>query len=162
MKISRSPQAWGWTVALCLRSVAQMAFPTGVGMNRIYLLQYYIHTSVPHRRGDEPLPRSRLKGPLLRSPQAWGWTANALGYSTINVAFPTGVGMNRVRDVTELWKTCVPHRRGDEPSYRLYHKCLLQRSPQAWGWTDYIYRSCLSGKAFPTGVGMNRLRFRWF
>ena len=47
-------------------------FPTGVGMNRQITVAGGFAAAVPHRRGDEPLPRSGLMVACHRSPQAWG------------------------------------------------------------------------------------------
>ncbi len=55
------------------------------------------------------------------------------GLIDINKAFPTGVGMNRLREEMSMLKNSVPHRRGDEPNAIYAIPKTARRSPQAWG-----------------------------
>ena len=48
-------------------------------------------------------------------------------------AFPTGVGMNRVRREVEIDGLGVPHGRGDEPKKAVSVLSERARSPRAWG-----------------------------
>ena len=47
-------------------------FPTGVGMNRAWAITPAACSSVPHRRGDEPVARVMRERFPECSPQAWG------------------------------------------------------------------------------------------
>ena len=49
-----------------------IAFPTAVGMNRLFSARYSVGSSVPHSRGDEPLIAGLNKIANQRSPQPWG------------------------------------------------------------------------------------------
>ena len=77
------------------------AFPTPVGMNRVYSFDRDNFRRVPHTCGDEPLVLILKRVCLL--------------------AFPTPVGMNRNRMFLLLRGLSVPHTCGDEPT-----KCKLK------------------------------------
>ena len=70
---------------------------------------------VPHGRGDEPVVTISSSGVCARSPRAWGWTGYARVSSSEQDAFPTGVGMNRIRHQLDTDYGSVPHARRDEP-----------------------------------------------
>src|SRR6266852_2304285 len=81
-------------VAICVQPF--FAFPTGVGMNRFRVLSQPPRNSVPHGRGDEPPSWGRIGSGVTRVPHGRGDepvspTASIHG----EIAFPTGVGMNR-------------------------------------------------------------------
>ncbi len=48
------------------------AFPTGVGVNRGWRGSKERNNSIPHRRGGEPFREDFLDHCLEHSPQAWG------------------------------------------------------------------------------------------
>ncbi|AFD28156.1 hypothetical protein DGo_PE0012 (plasmid) [Deinococcus gobiensis I-0] len=155
-KRRRSPQAWGWTVQLFQVQAVQVAFPTGVGMDRINPAHASASIRVPHRRGDGPPPIWVPPARLRRSPQAWGWTVLHERAQQHQLAFPTGVGMDRLRRPGPLRALRVPHRRGDGPVLIKRQDEQATRSPQAWGWTVHYSRVPELPNAFPTGVGMDR------
>ncbi len=101
--LSRSPQAWGWTVRSNMPELTLTAFPTGVGMDRSAARFLRLGRRVPHRRGDGPaLPRRGWPG-HKRSPQAWGWTGIGEVEGAQLLAFPTGVGMDRPSSARSTW-----------------------------------------------------------
>ena len=78
-----------------MQAVANLVFPTDVGMNRSMWMQTTKEACVPHRRGDEPQSLTD-------------------DYDVV-VVFPTDVGMNRAWLLLRYRIWGVPHRRGDEP-----------------------------------------------
>jgi len=92
----------------------------------------------------------------MRSPRAWGWTEGSEEEQGGGVAFPTGVGMDRWMTTPGRSRRCVPHGRGDGPIAEIVSGGTVKRSPRAWGWTDHESPSSHTGRAFPTGVGMDR------
>ena len=156
----RSPRAWGWTGNSRLPPRPLGAFPTGVGMDRPWPGTWTASSSVPHGRGDGPSSSSSYSCPLGRSPRAWGWTEPRHGTGLPVSAFPTGVGMDRTTIRSMRTGASVPHGRGDGPVREHGDVVFTQRSPRAWGWTDYPAGRGPAGFAFPTGVGMDRGRIR--
>ncbi len=154
--VARSPQAWGWTGRQGFGSRVQVAFPTGVGMDRFWCGLLWTATRVPHRRGDGPCSLEIFSSFLKRSPQAWGWTARRIAAALLSAAFPTGVGMDRAGPSRRIGSARVPHRRGDGPPHPPLPAAVPTRSPQAWGWTELARRAAGQPLAFPTGVGMDR------
>jgi len=53
------------------KAVAVM-FPTHVGMNRTYDMEYEKLTHVPHTRGDEPMQSGNFVLSAPCSPHTWG------------------------------------------------------------------------------------------
>jgi len=48
-------------------------------------------------------------------------------------AFPTPVGMNRLKATSDNDVLCVPHTCGDEPALLLLLVTMYMRSPHLWG-----------------------------
>ncbi len=90
---------------------------------------------------------------LVRSPRTWGWTGQRLAGEDPYQAFPTHVGMDRVRWYRRIEGFRVPHARGDGPTLRWSCRPPRRRSPRTWGWTDYDLHFWLTRVAFPTCVG---------
>ncbi len=111
-----SPRAWGWPVIQHPASLVPADFPTRVGMARRLATGSSWPIRFPHARGDGPHP-AFLHGCMRGiSPRAWGWPAMSHGYGTLDLDFPTRVGMARVRRLrSRLWPR-FPHARGDGPS----------------------------------------------
>ena len=155
---SRSPRVWGWTGFDAAVVGVACAFPTGVGMDRRAAVQRVRHWRVPHGCGDGPHPRIGVDLPFERSPRVWGWTAGQRVDDRRAGAFPTGVGMDRSPQVTFWAGFSVPHGCGDGPTHAAVALAYVLRSPRVWGWTAHAPAERPGRFAFPTGVGMDRLR----
>ncbi len=49
------------------------------------------------------------------------------------MAFPTHVGMNRIKESARVDLASVPHTRGDEPANQIAKDTPELRSPHTWG-----------------------------
>ncbi len=54
------------------KTIAEVVFPTGVGMNRAPPRPTLANARVPHGRGDEPANGPAVIDMLRCSPRAWG------------------------------------------------------------------------------------------
>ncbi len=96
-----------------------------------------VSQSIPHARGDgPPLPDERKRG-FRYSPRPWGWTAVRVVSPDVESVFPTPVGMDRELLIRTSTRICIPHARGDGPSYKIFLSLLDKYSPRPWGWTDH-------------------------
>ena len=152
----RSPHTWGWTGVVSMSMTISSAFPTHVGMNRQIEWFTIKLLSVPHTRGDEPMPIPVYLAFLVRSPHTWGWTVLLWNGLYPPYAFPTHVGMNQQILMIAVWFPGVPHTRGDEPGD--WTPCVFSHwcSPHTWGWTGIRWNKQRWIWAFPTHMGMNR------
>jgi len=157
----RSPRAWGWTDRGAVRGGRVRAFPTGVGMDRAWRATRGGASCVPHGRGDGPWATTGRPVWSARSPRAWGWTDAGGQARGVRWAFPTGVGMDRLRWGSTRAPARVPHGRGDGPIVDGDPGDRVKRSPRAWGWTGHARVRHAGPGAFPTGVGMDRSGRRW-
>ncbi len=175
-QLKRSPRTWGWTETKPSTTSKSVAFPTHVGMDRSVLRGPGTGQSVPHARGDGPqawaiwvaqtrVPHARGDGPLAllsritrrwRSPRTWGWTVIDDVFRDAVDAFPTHVGMDRLRIALEERLQRVPHARGDGPPAQGSWPGRGWRSPRTWGWTGLGNYRRSYAYAFPTHVGMDR------
>ena len=94
-----------------------------------------LDSSVPHRRGDEPVLINVKRSRRDVFPTGVGMNRVRRESCEVPAVFPTGVGMNRYGALVSHSGTGVPHRRGDEPL----------------AWQHQVAQD-----VFPTGVGMNR------
>ncbi len=152
----RSPRTWGWTGQRLAGEDPYQAFPTHVGMDRVRWYRRIEGFRVPHARGDGPTLRWSCRPPRRRSPRTWGWTDYDLHFWLTRVAFPTHVGMDRVRWISDPRRGRVPHARGDGPEAVQNCPFWKKRSPRTWGWTASAGDDAAGVEAFPTHVGMDR------
>ena len=114
--------------------------------------------SIPHTRGDGPLPEGLKALSREYSPHAWGWTCQRVIRWHTGRVFPTRVGMDRFNTERKCRWSRIPHTRGDGPILRNAFAIPVLYSPHAWGWTaDDEYGEQII-YVFPTRVGMDRLR----
>ena len=153
-----SPHTWGWTV--WLRGSAREAdvFPTHVGMDRSRRRRREPSSCIPHTRGDGPFAASMQDLYCGYSPHTWGWTVGSRVFSTSPLVFPTHVGMDRGCPPISQYGACIPHTRGDGPSFWMHSEIALKYSPYTWGWTGAIRNAGAISHVFPTHVGMDHGR----
>ena len=82
-------------------------------MNRFDNVLKFGSFGIPHTRGDEPFA--------------------GVGIARHHPAFPTRVGMNRMRQMVRSVVLCIPHTRGDEPLLERKDHGDIRHSPHAWG-----------------------------
>ncbi len=131
-----SPRPWGWTDAMTRLTFGLPVFPTPVGMDRGSRLEPALRQSIPHARGDGPVPLELVVSIERYSPRPWGWTGASGTGGEHRAVFPTPVGMDRRREAL----------RSPPRTY----------SPRPWGWTETINCGCTTAPVFPTPVGMDR------
>ncbi len=132
-----------------------IVFPTHVGMDRECLCGLSLAASVPHARGDGPVPPASFFCCRRCSPRTWGWTVVSVRYPRRCGVFPTHVGMDRPARRAVDPQRRVPHARGDGPRAVEFRGILAMCSPRTWGWTAPAHRRGNYGAVFPTHVGMD-------
>ena len=173
-----APHTWGWTGNRCRLRGTHGVCPTYVGMNREIVhaetFRDVCPTYVGMNRGTV-IPANSI---IQYAPHTWGWTGLCMTYRSIAHVCPTYVGMNRLkggivmgygvcptyvgmnRTVSErmVFRSCMPHIRGDEPPWLWPRFWCWPYAPHTWGWTganaEELRRICVC----PTYVGMNRRR----
>ena len=90
------------------------------------------------------------------SPHAWGWSEKTGPQGSCRPVFPTRVGMVRQAACSVASRFSFPHTRGDGPRWRNQARKPRSFSPHAWGWSALGTITPVSGKVFPTRVGMVR------
>ena len=110
-----SPREWGCSVLA--RSVQKIfgAFPTRVGMFRPRLLPDPLPSGFPHASGDVPGVCLSARSAGTLSPREWGCSADGQYANGRQIAFPTRVGMFRLRSVSRTRRRRFPHASGDVP-----------------------------------------------
>ena len=151
-----SPHAWGWTVALEIRSEQTYVFPTRVGVDLHTDPEKWDLVGFPHTRGGGP---STIRFPnnfLTFSPHAWGWTFSLASSMCLSIVFPTRVGVDRSTPSRFTATPRFPHTRGGGPNVGRTAPKSGTFSPHAWGWTFARGGNCLILIVFPTRVGVDR------
>ena len=90
------------------------------------------------------------------SPRPWGWPGRCLACPWGLSVFPTPVGMARSRNSLKSLSRCVPHARGDGPSFHFLEVAMERCSPRPWGWPGAVVLPNRRKDVFPTPVGMAR------
>ena len=110
-----SPPAWGWSAKTVETATEPVVFPTRVGMVRQDCRCAPERKSIPHPRGDGPVPDRLVLKLVKYSPPAWGWSGSAHSGHEAGEVFPTRVGMVRTAFSFAYGSWSIPHPRGDGP-----------------------------------------------
>ena len=91
-------------------------------------------------------------------PPAWGWTRYFCTGDGNDAVSPTRVGMDPP-DIDD-WRPlhCLPHPRGDGPSFSVNSLASSASPPPAWGWTRTCWLLTAPSGVSPTRVGMDPSR----
>ena len=173
-----TPHAWGCTALPGSARVAGAAYPTRVGMHPRRSSTPTTRTCLPHTRGDAPRVENAGGSGSSLTPHAWGCTRAVGGrlvaggaYPTrvgmhprrpcppqVDRAYPTRVGMHRRPPCAAPCSRCLPHTRGDAPRKFESTISVSRLTPHAWGCTQIAMRAHKYAPAYPTRVGMHRIR----
>ena len=151
-----SPHAWGTALHFYPRLCFKRFIPTCVGNRSLASPSVICGAVHPHMRGEQPVPRARIRTRCGSSPHAWG-TASTVAKPQDTLRFiPTCVGNSEALADSKFSNAVHPHMRGEQPGRRLRSASPAGSSPHAWG-TDRLAGYQLACERFiPTCVG-NRL-----
>ena len=151
------PQAWGRQLTIGTGRYTYGNTPTGVGKTRHAAGRRGCSEKHPHRRGEDPV-QGGLRTTLTETPpQAWGRPAIFDALSDIVGNTPTGVGKTRLSVVMVSESGKHPHRRGEDPSLKLFAGITAETPPQAWGRQREAITLTRTYRNTPTGVGKTSL-----
>ena len=150
------PQAWEWFGNACSLTRSILVHPTGVGMIRYSVFDLGSHLRSSHRRGNDSY--DEWANTLIRGfiPQAWEWFDPRKSMTKTCYVHPTGVGMIRWTNGTQLTAGSSSHRRGNDSEAAFTTQLYPVFIPQAWEWFDPGARYSSVAGVHPTGVGMIR------
>ena len=149
-----SPRTWGCFLDIITHRHLLRVFPTHVGVFPAAAFFSGLQPGLPHARGGVSIMLSVITGLLTSSPRTWGCFCGTDGSDVWHGVFPTHVGV--FPDAFE--KSCayrrLPHARGG-----VSHNCRADdpehpSSPRTWGCFFLFGHVSVTGKVFPTHVGV--------
>ena len=156
MQLESSPRAWGCFSEQGLVRVAEMVFPTCVGVFPPAGRSAPAGSGLPHVRGGVSVTFPTFRGDNESSPRAWGCFVRPPEGAAFRQVFPTCVGVFLYAVFMSFCIACLPHVRGGVSKSVKLLSWPVGSSPRAWGCFWRRHPVGRRKSVFPTCVGVFR------